>query len=541
MGAITGRAVEKRSRKGWAILISGVAPVLFGFFNLMLGKDANWDFLNYRYYNAWAFLHDRLTQDVAVAHHATYYNPLIDIPFFLATQHLPAWGAGFLLATVQGLGFTLLFWLGWGLYRVEPNGLRLTVASLIALFGMTGGGALGQLGVVSYDNVLALWVMGALLVVVYRVERICEGPWVSALGWSFLAGFLAGSAAGLKLTAALYCVGLCLAFGILSATFTRRVLGAFVFGLGVLAAMAVFSLPWSLKLLHLTGNPFFPYFNSIFHSPLVSDAFNRDATFIPESLFIRVFFPFYFTFNPFRVAEFVFRDVRLLLVFILFPIALAFTFMKGKKAAVTETNWMAANFVLAAASFSYLVWLGLFCIYRYLIPLEMLAPLLIALSMDRLPFSRNLRLGLLLILLFVSQLAAYSEFDKRLSWASPYVAVDRPFIERPRESLVLLTGTSPLGYALPGNDPGISFLRIQSYMTGGDPPNGLDLAMMRRVAEHSGDLFTLFAPWELASTHDALGKYSLAIKPGTCRELFSNVASPLTFCSVTRGITSPGS
>lgn len=540
MGSITGNAPLKENRLWGAILISGVTPVLLGLFNLMLGKDANWDFLNYRHYNAWAFLHDRLAQDVAVAHHATYYNPLIDVPFFLATERLPAWGAGFLLATVQGIGFTLLFWLAWVLFRFESRGLRLSVASLVAICAMTGGGAFGQLGVVSYDNVIALWVIGALLVVVCRVEQICEGPWGVALGWAFVAGLLAGGAAGLKLTAALYCVGLCLAFGVLSTTFTRRFFGAFFFGLGVLAAMAAFSLPWSLKLQYLTGNPFFPYFNSVFHSPLVSDAFNRDATFIPENLFIRVFFPFYFTFNPFRVAEFFFRDVRLLIVFILFPVAVFFTFAKGKKTPGPEAIPAAANFVMAAAVFSYTVWLGLFCIYRYIITLEMLAPLLIALCLDRLPFSRNIRLGFLSILLFSSQLAAYSEFDKRLTWTSPYVSVDRPVIERPEETLVLLAGTSPLGFALPGNDPRISFLRIQSYMTGGDPPNGLDLEMMRRVAGHPGDLYTLFASWELASTHAALKKYGLAITPGTCGDLSSNVAAPLTFCTVTRGVIPPG-
>lgn len=63
-----------------------VVVLAFGCISMFLGKDDGWDFLNYHWYDAYAFLHGRLGFDVAVAHQATYFNPLIHLPFYwLAT------------------------------------------------------------------------------------------------------------------------------------------------------------------------------------------------------------------------------------------------------------------------------------------------------------------------------------------------------------------------------------------------------------------------------------------------------------------------
>ncbi len=66
-----------------------LTPVLFGLSILWLGQDISWDLRNYHYYNPFAFLNGRMGHDVAVAHVATYYNPLIYIPFYWAVTWLP--------------------------------------------------------------------------------------------------------------------------------------------------------------------------------------------------------------------------------------------------------------------------------------------------------------------------------------------------------------------------------------------------------------------------------------------------------------------
>ena len=48
--------------------------------------DVNWDFVNYHYYNAFAFLHDRLNYDIAPASVNTFFNPLLDLPLYFLIQ-----------------------------------------------------------------------------------------------------------------------------------------------------------------------------------------------------------------------------------------------------------------------------------------------------------------------------------------------------------------------------------------------------------------------------------------------------------------------
>ena len=52
----------------------------FAVFVLVRGKDVSWDVRNYHWYNPYALLTGRRGFDVAVAQHATYYNPMVDVP-----------------------------------------------------------------------------------------------------------------------------------------------------------------------------------------------------------------------------------------------------------------------------------------------------------------------------------------------------------------------------------------------------------------------------------------------------------------------------
>ncbi|MGC5254696.1 hypothetical protein, partial [Escherichia coli] len=64
---------------------------------------------------------------------------------------------------------------------------------------------------------------------------------------------------------------------------------------------------------------------------------------------------------------------------------------KNNPQAVAEPQ--AARYLLWVAVISYFAWLGLFGIYRYVVPLEMLAPLLIVFAAGMLPLkvqTRNL-------------------------------------------------------------------------------------------------------------------------------------------------------
>src|SRR5579871_4265526 len=151
-------------------------PVAFAALAVAFGQDSNWDLRNYHWYNPYAFLTGRLSHDLGVAHLATFYNPLLDIPTYLAGSVLPARVMGAILGFVQGLNFFLLYGLanrvlapitpGW-----QQDHRRLAAAG-VGLIGMLGGGHLALVGTTFNDNVLSLAELGGALLIVARADAL---------------------------------------------------------------------------------------------------------------------------------------------------------------------------------------------------------------------------------------------------------------------------------------------------------------------------------------------------------------------------------
>src|ERR1700733_1409092 len=101
----------KHRVRSLALFLLALAPFAFGALALALGQDVNWDLRNYHWYNAYAFLNGRYGFDLLPSQTPWFYNPLLDVPFYLLATHVPARTAGFALGFVQGLNFPLLFML----------------------------------------------------------------------------------------------------------------------------------------------------------------------------------------------------------------------------------------------------------------------------------------------------------------------------------------------------------------------------------------------------------------------------------------------
>jgi hypothetical protein len=185
---------------------------LFGLLVVARGRNADWDFRNYHWYNPYAWLTGRRGFDVAVAHHATYYNPLPDVPAYLAAQVLPGWTVAFLLGCVHGLNLVLLYRLARHALAAQPNTRAEWVALGLALAGSTGGMALILVGNPSNDLTVSVLVLLALLAIV-RAEPQPAGGGVARFA---LAGIACGTAIGLKLTMAPF------AFGLAAGVFAMR-------------------------------------------------------------------------------------------------------------------------------------------------------------------------------------------------------------------------------------------------------------------------------------------------------------------------------
>ncbi len=510
------------TRPGRAVYAAAVlAPLAYGALSLWMGQDANWDLRNYHFYNAYAFLHGRLGFDMAVAHHATFYNPLPDLPFYALVTTLPPRATGFVMGAIQGLDFLLIMAIAWRVLAIARPMVRDGAAIAVAALGMLGSGTLSEIGTTFQDNMVSLFVLAALAGLVLSYRQLVESPLKQALRIAAGMGLVCGLGAGLKQTAVIYALGICFALLLVTTDWRRRFLLAYVFGLGVIAGMAATGGFWMWTLWRDYGNPLFPYYNHIFKSPWALEADYLNREFLPKSFWEALIYPFIFATDPFRVGEIPFRGLRIPLLYALAIVAVLAWPLRALWAGpgtLRLCDRYPAIFVIAAAAVAYLAWLKMFGVYRYLVPLEMLTPLLILLLVDRLALPRwahgALLGGIMAAILATSQPGNWG----RANWADDYFGVKAPAISDPKNAMVVMTGTEPLGYAIPFFPPEVPFIRIEGWFTGpGAKESRYDLEMRRRVATHVGPLYAFFrARYEHERTVKALAAYGLKLRAPAC-------------------------
>ncbi|MFI5022699.1 MAG: hypothetical protein ACHQRJ_13735 [Alphaproteobacteria bacterium] len=530
-------------RVALAIFLAAV-PLGFGVAALALGMDANWDLRNYHYYNAYAWLTGREGYDILAAQAPTFFNPLIDVPFFLATQAWPARLVGFLLGTLQGLNALPLYGIAYATLDIAEQRRRRLLAAALALLGMVGVGNLSELGTTFYDNVVSLGPLTSLWLILRRHRALLGGSWREIWRSLLLAGLISGIAIGLKQTIVTLPLGLAIAFLFAPTSLQRRLGLAFLYGIGVTLGMALSAGPWMLHLWQAYGNPLFPFYNQLFKSPWGLPQDYREFFFIPAGVWTRIFLPFAYLRDPHLAAEVDFRDLRILACFVLVPLAVlaagvrAIQRRSGGVGRDTRGLFLPAQsrYVVVAFAAGYVVWVAIFCIYRYIIVYEMLAPLVIALAIDRLPLAARARALLTAAVLAVLVVTMKPADWLRVPWSERWVSAVAPKLADPDHAIVLITGHEPLSYLIPFFPPAVRFLRIHSGFTGPyEPTVRFNVEMHSIVARQRGALFVLYNPNEAAFAETHLAAYRLAIDKRACQLVPSNIGYlPYLFCRLQR-------
>ncbi|PWC36151.1 hypothetical protein [Azospirillum sp. TSO35-2] len=531
---------DRRARlAGRAFLL--LAPLAYGLLTLAFGMDANWDLRNYHWYNGYAMLTGRIGRDLLPAQMPTFYSPLLDVPFYLLASHLPARVAGFIWGTVQGVNLSLLFLLASSCLRNGPALQRTLIAMALAVMGGLGGGTLGLIGTTFQDNVVSLGVLGALVVVARGLPGILDGRALPAFGRVAAAGLFAGAAMGLKNPTVIYAVGLCLAFLALPAAPWRRLWLAFFFGIGVLGGLALGGGVWMAHLWHDYGNPVFPHMNHIFKSPFAALSDYVNVGFFPPSLLARLFFPFVFTVSPLTVGEVPWFDLRVLALFVLVPVG--FVGVLAGRSLGKRNDWLtegpATRYLLVALTVTYALWVVMFCIYRYLVPLEMLAPLALVMAVGLLPLAHRLRIGLAVALLALVQLTVQPADWGRIPWPTGadqrWVTAEVPPIEDADDTMVLMAGYWAIAHVIPSFPPRTTFVRIQSNFLQPDSVGNGYLAILKdKVAAHRGPFLMLSTVPDTAGAAKAAALMGLRLDPQRCRVIPNNLGEPLNLCTVSR-------
>lgn len=259
----------------------------------LLGKDMNWDTLDYHFYAGFSALHDRFGSDYFAAGSQSYFYPYVYVPFYLlAGTGLPAIVVASILAIVQ----SGILWLTYELaVQVAPGGDgrgRVAFAVCSALFAFTNPILVNLFGSSYADVITAELVLAGWLLLLMAVRS-------PGAGCVLVSGLLLGAASALKLTNSVHALAAGVLLLFIPARWPRRIRCLTVFGAAMAVAFVLVCLPWSLRLEQHFGNPLFPLFNGIFRSPQYPTAPMLDFRFIPGSVTE-------FLLRPFAIANPVF-------------------------------------------------------------------------------------------------------------------------------------------------------------------------------------------------------------------------------------------
>ncbi len=368
-------------------------PLAFGVWSVLLGADANWDLLNYHLYNPFALFNDKLATDFAPGGFQNYFNPILDVPYYLAMMHLPPRLLGFLMGTAHGLNFVFLVEICRRVLPALPQADKYRVPLLLALSGCLTVNFLSELGNTMGDNMTSLFCLSSILIILHAWQRF-QTELVLSLLMLLAAGLLMGMGTGLKLTNAIYAIALCAGLLTLPLPPMARIKVAFVFGVGILVGFASTAGYWFYIMWQTFGNPLFPQFGSIFPNTLAARIGVADTSWLPHGLWQELLWPFIISVDAQKVGQIAVRQIIWAIIYALIIALTIATLLNPQGKTHASRMDPSARYIIVVIVIGFVLWMKLFSIYRYLVPMELLAPLAIFILCNKLlPYDKARRVS----------------------------------------------------------------------------------------------------------------------------------------------------
>jgi hypothetical protein len=369
------------------------------FLHARLGMDGFWDTANYHVYIGWAASELSSFRYGSVAQYHTFLNPIIDIVNYKTYFLHPFVGAAFHSIALSAT-LVVLSYIAFEVCRSKNNSGYVIYALLAVVMGATGAMTVSLFGSFTNEHITALFLVIALWLSVVYLQR-------GSLRVLFFSGFLAGAAVGLKLTSTPFSLGLLLSIVLISKFDRRTFLCVIVAAIiGFAAIDGVFMvLRWQE-----TGNPFFPLANNIFQSPFYPSIWISFGKFEPSQIGYYLLLPIRWIYSgDFSEASTV-RDGRLFLAYAgLAMLAVSVIFKKEK---LNKQELLVVLFFI----FSWLLWIVIFRIYRYLVVLELLSGIIFFMGLGKfIPATDSAKKisVILLVSVFLGVVTVYPNWGRR--------------------------------------------------------------------------------------------------------------------------------
>jgi hypothetical protein len=487
--------------------------------SVYLGQDANFDLRNYHIFNAWSFLLDSHNTFLAPVGEQSYFNPLLDLPYFFMVAG-PLNNFPVIVSALQGLyaGLLLFIILRLNLHIFYNRPFISFTATFIGFFGAS---TYSQVGTTFNEVQLAVIVLAGLLVLVTTKpseERLI--PFLAA-------GTLAGAATGLKLTAATYAIALLATLIATQQPNKLLPIKLLHFILGCFIGFLLTSIYWFYTTYELFQNPIFPYYNAIFRSEFYP-AFNpSDDRFKAHGFSDVILIPFHLAAGSVGVSSEIYvRDPRFLVtgVSILFICAHLFA-RKDFEHDIFSIKLRPTFGLLVFFVIGYLVWVLQFGILRYAIPTEMVSGSIIVTAICLIAGPANWRSSVLSLVSATAILFATTPPDwGRISYGSKVVEVAWPALP---SSVRIVIGGGPVSYTLPFAD-----VQIRDVINPRLAHPGYKLLehLQKRVSEGGPPIFVLFNSPVITEGVGSLVSLGLRWDTQKCRSLRTNFEQNISLC-----------
>lgn len=423
--------------------------------SLLVGKEMNYDQLNYHFYLPYEFLGGRLAQDFMAANAQSYLNPLAYVPFFLMVTH--GWHSLLItatLATAHALNIVLVYFIAREAIGERQDGRLL--ASLAAALAFASPVFLVEAGTSFADVTTTLFVLMGLLLTIRSAEESTR--WTRRI---FLAGLFLGLAGGLKLSNLVFGPPCAVALIFVSSSGKRLVRAWILLGIGAAAGLLIAHGYWGWQLWKEFGNPFFPLFNEFFRSPDFPAVGGGLDRFVPGSLLDAVLLPFrMLQLRSWIYIESVSPDIRFATLYVIAFAAAVIAVIRRIRTGAFGFGLRSKSTALVVFFVSaYVCWLWTSGNGRYGLAVSLLCGPVLVVALGAIITERRVALATLISLLVV-QAIHFSNGDKRWSseqWTRQWfdTAIPDRLVKEPY--LYISVGGSSNSYIVPFLASGSAF------------------------------------------------------------------------------------
>jgi hypothetical protein len=438
--------------------------------NYVLGKDMAWDTLHYHLYAGFSALNNRFGKDYFAAGAVGYLNPYAYIPFYaMIRAGLPALLIGSIFAAAHSIILWLTFELGIAVSPSRDGHARVFAGICAVALAFMNPILMQQIGSCFADITTAELGLGGWLLLAGAVRR----PRISRV---IYAGLILGVATALKLSNALSAISAIAMLAMLPLDWRGKIRHGFVYGISLGIGFAVVAAPWAYRLEKEFGNPMFPMFNSVFHSPDTStNPTQGDHRFVPESIGAALWRPFAMI-DPVQMVheELSAPDPRYAVLLILVLVLLVRWSWKRFGRAPPQGNRIKPNEstrVLAALgcglAVNWILWLLASGNGRYVLTMACVAAAVIVGMLFRLfePKVRNYILAVIVVVQAV-QLYVGAEFRwNGVPWGGQWFDVSVPDRLKTESNLYLTLGTQSNSFLVPFLAKGSGFINVSGGYT----------------------------------------------------------------------------